>query len=152
MQTFLPYPDIFRCAKVLDYKRLGKQRVEAWQIYQVIQKTPNGPNKKVAWSNHPAVNMWRGYEDFLLRYGAAMCLEWKNRGYKDNMLSKFWNNINFHELIKLPIWLGDDYLHKSHQSNLLRKDYNYYKQFNWNVPINLEYFWPTKEIKYAKKL
>ena len=32
MQTFLPYPDMIKSAKALDYKRLGKQRVEAKQI------------------------------------------------------------------------------------------------------------------------
>ena len=26
MQTFLPYPDFFRSAEVLDVRRLGKQR------------------------------------------------------------------------------------------------------------------------------
>ena len=32
MQTFLPYPDFWVSAKMLDDKRLGKQRVEAMQI------------------------------------------------------------------------------------------------------------------------
>jgi hypothetical protein len=36
MQTFLPLPDFIESAKVLDYKRLGKQRVEAWQILKAI--------------------------------------------------------------------------------------------------------------------
>ena len=33
MQTFLPYADFKRSAESLDNKRLGKQRVEAMQIY-----------------------------------------------------------------------------------------------------------------------
>ena len=32
MQTFLPYPDFIASARVLDSKRLGKQRVEALQV------------------------------------------------------------------------------------------------------------------------
>ena len=32
MQTFLPYPDFARSARVLDRKRLGKQRVETLQV------------------------------------------------------------------------------------------------------------------------
>ena len=32
MQTFLPYPDFARSARCLDNRRLGKQRVESYQI------------------------------------------------------------------------------------------------------------------------
>ena len=37
VNTFLPYSDFKRCAKVLDYKRLGKQRVEAKQIIDILE-------------------------------------------------------------------------------------------------------------------
>ena len=37
MQTFLPYADFERSAKSLDYKRLGKQRVEAMQLIKAIE-------------------------------------------------------------------------------------------------------------------
>ena len=37
MQTFLPYPDFKKSASCLDYKRLGKQRVEGLQILNAIQ-------------------------------------------------------------------------------------------------------------------
>lgn len=36
MQTFLPYPNFIGSAKVLDSKRLGKQRVENLQIMQAL--------------------------------------------------------------------------------------------------------------------
>ena len=38
MQTFMPYPDIVKSVRCLDYKRLGKQRVEAMQTYNQITK------------------------------------------------------------------------------------------------------------------
>ena len=38
MQTFLPYKDIQKSVKCLDYRRLGKQRVEAMQILKQIQE------------------------------------------------------------------------------------------------------------------
>ncbi len=53
MQTFLPYPDFKRSAKVLDYRRLGKQRVEALQILKALQVENYG------WRNHPIVKMWK---------------------------------------------------------------------------------------------
>lgn len=36
MQIFVPFLDIKECAKVLDYKRLGKQRVEAITLIRII--------------------------------------------------------------------------------------------------------------------
>ena len=36
MQTFLPYPDFRQSAACLDYRRLGKQRVEGVQILKAI--------------------------------------------------------------------------------------------------------------------
>lgn len=38
MQTFLPYPSFIKSAQCLDNKRLGKQRVEAYQILQILTK------------------------------------------------------------------------------------------------------------------
>ena len=53
MQTFLPFPDYIQSARALDYKRLGKQRVEALQILNTLTGRSEG------WSQHPAVKMWR---------------------------------------------------------------------------------------------
>ena len=74
MQTFLPYSDYDQSAAVLDYRRLGKQRVEAKQIMFAL----SDPN--YGWQNHPAVRMWRGHEYQLAQYGIAICYEWRKRG------------------------------------------------------------------------
>lgn len=50
------------------------------------------------------------------------------------------------------IWLGNEFFHESHQSNLLRKDYAYYSQFNWNVPDDLPYIWPKGGKSYYYEL
>jgi hypothetical protein len=36
VQTFLPFPDFDRTARVLDDRRLGKQRVEALQVLRAL--------------------------------------------------------------------------------------------------------------------
>jgi len=36
MQTFLPYPDFAQSLRVLDSRRLGKQRLEAMQLLRAI--------------------------------------------------------------------------------------------------------------------
>lgn len=64
MQTFLPIADFEQSLKCLDYRRLGKQRVEAKQILNVL--SPDYDKK--GWRNHPAVLMWKGYEESLKYY------------------------------------------------------------------------------------
>jgi hypothetical protein len=56
MQTFLPFADFADSAASLDPRRLGKQRVEVLQIVRAITWP------KYGWRNHPAANMWRGFE------------------------------------------------------------------------------------------
>jgi hypothetical protein len=43
-----------------------------------------------------------------------------------------------------PSWLGDDAVHASHRSNLLRKDLRHYSRFGWTEPDDLEYVWPVR--------
>ena len=78
MQTFLPYPDFQQSLGALDYRRLGKQRVEAFQILNVLTNS----TIKLGWRNHPAVLMWKGYERGLWKYVQAMIFEARNRGIK----------------------------------------------------------------------
>lgn len=138
MQTFLPYKSFSESAKCLDNKRLGKQRVEAWQIYCSLTQADYG------WKNHPAVRMWRGYEKALLEYGYRVCREWISRGFNDSMKERFKVELfKFDkELVCEVPWLTDEFC-RSHQSNLLRKDPVWYGQFKWNVPDNLPYVWPV---------
>ena len=132
MQTFLPYPSFIESAHCLDYRRLGKQRVEARQILNALK---NGG----AWQNHPAVKMWRGYETALIFYGNCMITEWIFRGYNNSM-----EIIDIgHDEIICPPFVGSKEFHASHRSNLLRKDYDYYSKFGWKEPSDLEYVWPV---------
>ena len=112
MQTFLPYANFNRSARALDYKRLGKQRVEALQIHNIV----SGKRTTGGWVNHPAVKMWKGYANALAVYHNTMIDEWVERGYNNNMPKLPVGNV------QVPTWLGDERLHSSHRSNLLRKD------------------------------
>ena len=142
MQTFLPYPDFIRSAQVLDYRRLGKQRVEVLQLLKAL--IAGG-----GWSNHPACKMWRGHEQALVHYGFSIIEEWLSRGYKDAChdkmcvivgdLSEYWDP----DTVILPPWLGNEYFHAAHRSNLLRKDPVWYGQFGWTEPNDLPYVWPV---------
>lgn len=148
MQTFLPYDSFDQTAKCLDYRRLGKQRVEGWQIYNVLQRKKTG-EEEPAWGRHPAVLMWKGYENALLEYLFYIVEEWKARGYKHNM------KIPLPEgKIIYPKWLGNEDFHASHRSNLLRKNFEFYSKYKWKEKGDLPYIWPPEEeeITFLKTL
>lgn len=139
MQTFLPYPDFARSAATLDRARLGKQRVEVWQLLRALtDPTPRG------WARHPAALMWRGHTSMLALYGIAVCAQWIARGYRDTMTEKIVPYTLMGHM-QPPSWLGDPAFHASHRSNLLRKDPTHYAQFGWTEPPDLPYVWPVKE-------
>ena len=60
MQTFLPYESFEKSAQTLDWRRLGKQRVEGMQIINAItgKKRKDGKPYK-GWINHPCSVMWK---------------------------------------------------------------------------------------------
>lgn len=133
MQTFLPYADFEKSARCIDYRRLGKQRCEALQIYNII--TGNAISR--AWISHPCVCMWRGYPEALAAYMNACIQEWIKRGYVNNM-----EIIEVSSDYKKPSWIGDKDFHKSHQAALLFKNIEYYKKFKWEVKPAYNYIWP----------
>jgi hypothetical protein len=135
MQIFLPYPDIEQSARVLDTQRLMKQRVESYQILNTIQ------GKSEGWRSHPAVKMVKDYPAWLCLYSIKICQEARARGYVDNLLPHFEKEILTYPYIIQPHWLGS-YLHKTHQSNLIRKKPEFYSIKFPNIPDNLPYFWP----------
>lgn len=138
MQTFVPFGSNFhKNAKVLDYRRLGKQRVEAWQILNALH------GKSKGWVNHPATRMWRGYEGALAQYGATMCREWISRGYHDTMLDRFYPLMPG-PCDPWPHWLDWEEVTMSHKSNLIRKMPERYSAFWPTVPSDLPYFWPVQ--------
>lgn len=146
MQTFLPYEDFEASARVLDYRRLGKQRSEAKQILYILLDIPlNNKKPRKGWVNHTATRMWRGYDYYLCLYGISICKEWINRGYRDQQLPLFEDCLRKCKFKDKPYWLGDPEFHLSHQSNLVRKKPEHYRQYFPNVPDNLEYIWPISK-------
>ena len=139
MQTFLPYESFTKTAKVLDWRRLGKQRVEGMQIIQTIEKQ-NG------WKNHPIVKMWTPYVPALKQYTNIIITEWIGRGYNNNM--EFYDIDN----VEYPDWLGDERFHASHRANLLRKDFDWYSQFKWIENSESPYVWRDNEGWYEQQL
>ena len=151
MQSFLPRPDFSATAEVLDPRRLGKQRVETLQILRGLVVPGYG------WRHHPAVKMWTGYEEALVRYGLDICAAWVAGGRADTCAATLVRDLTagrgvsgvrtqaaLREAGELPPWLGDEELHRSHRSALLRKDPNWYGRY-FNDPPDLPYVWPASD-------
>ncbi|UMG93483.1 MSMEG_6728 family protein [Nocardioides sp. TF02-7] len=150
MQTFLPYADFERSARSLDPKRLGKQRVETIQVVRALTRPGYG------WANHPAALMWKGFEEALGRYGFTCCAVWTERGFGDTCAATIAADLRAagvtavrsqEELAAagaLPPWLGDEELHRSHRSALVRKDPDHYRPLFPDVPDHLPYVWPVR--------
>jgi hypothetical protein len=174
VNTFLVDSDYSKSAEQLDSRRLGKQRVEAYQILNLIEnirilseksgiiykqisdfqifvkqikkwytnqsfvyiltdkydpsskliqsedKKPIIPLEqrvvKLGFCNHPAVEMWYGYEDALKEYIDAHIREWIHRGYKNTM--KIYDvKTKIH-----PEWCGWSKIHENHKGALLGKE------------------------------
>jgi len=151
MQTFLPYADFERSARVLDLKRLGKQRVECIQVVRGLTRSDYG------WRHHPAVLMWRGFEEALARYSFTACEVWVERGFGDTCAATVRTDLadagvgvvrtqaELEQADLLPPWLGRPEFHRSHQSALVRKDPDFYRPVFPDVPDDLDYWWPVRK-------
>lgn len=153
MQTFLPYPDFERSARALDAKRLGKQRVETLQIVRALTR------ERYGWANHPAVLMWKGFEEALGRYGLTCCEVWLEKGFDDTCAATIALDLRVADVTEirseaelrragnLPSWLGEDDFHRGHQAALIRKDPDHYRPQFPDTPEDLPYVWPVRSPK-----
>jgi Pyrimidine dimer DNA glycosylase len=152
MQTFLPCPGFADSARVLDARRLGKQRVETIQVLRALTVPGYG------WRHHPAAAMWAGYEEALVRYGLEVCTVWCEMGRADTCattmaddltravgLRSVRSQVDLAEAGEIPPWLGEKAFHLSHMSALVRKDPEHYRRFFPDVPDNLPYVWPVSD-------
>jgi hypothetical protein len=151
MQTFLPYPEFTRTARSLDPLRLGKQRVETLQVLRGLTRPGYG------WRHHPAVKMWSGYEEALVRYGLDICAHWSAGGRADTCATSLMAELaagcgrdrvrTQAELAgagELPPWLGRPEFHLSHRAALLRKNPDIYRPLFGDLP-DLPYVWPGSD-------
>jgi hypothetical protein len=152
VQTFLPVPDFAATAALLDVRRLGKQRVETLQVLRGLTVPGYG------WRHHPAVAMWRGYAEALVRYGLEMCEVWSAGGRSDTCAVSLSRELagtcgirtaraqdDLAAAQELPPWIGDDAFHRSHRSALVRKDPAHYAHLFPDADPGLPYVWPSSD-------
>jgi hypothetical protein len=108
------------------------------------------------WANHPAVLMWKGFEEALGRYGFTCCQAWTELGFGDSCALTIATDLRAAGIDTvrtqaelaladaLPPWLGDEALHRSHRSALVRKDQAHYRPLFPDIPDDLPYVWPVR--------
>jgi len=138
MQTFVPEDTPERIAGTLDFRRLGKQRVEVLQILRALTGGSHG------WRTHPATVMWADNPGGLAHYGVTICDHWVELGYKDTCRDKI-AGIVTPDPDDLPWWWGHAQVMESHRSNLIRKDPGFYERLWPGTPRDLPYLWPRPD-------
>jgi len=148
MQTFLPYPDFKESFRVLDNKRLGKQRVETFQIINAILGRPRKDGRPYkGWINHPCSVMWKDHVPALQMYYNECIEVWVERGFKNTMQRE-----EYVGDIVLPDWIGYEEFHSSHRANLLRKDFDFYSKFGWTENPEDPYIWHDEKKLWYKQM
>lgn len=119
MNVFIPYENSSLTAHTLDNKRLNKQIIECYQMLSALR----GESK--AWLNHPATQMYKGFEYWL---------EWYAEVLKFEQLKRKGNNTNVFSLVEpeRPYFIGWSDLHKAHQARLFQKSNVMYPHFEKN--------------------
>lgn len=153
MQTFLTHgSDFVSTARILDNKRLGKQRVESLQILKCLSQGDSG-----GWRHHPAVKMWRGYENSLVLYSLAICDEWLDRGYADSCRDQIFDFYDDSVPSYDPPWLDSYSLLVTHRGRLFIKNRTEYPEWWRYSRLYLKhtccdgcnYWWPTHSYQGA---
>lgn len=144
MITFLPSTDFGECARMLDDKRLGGQRTEAWAILKWLRN----PKEYAKLVQAGYCQMWLGHEDALVMYLNEMLREWAHRGKVNDILQPGDPALGLHQTStpQMPPWLGSPELHACHRSALMAKLPEHYGQFGWKetgADYNGSYLWPV---------
>lgn len=111
MQVFIVGSPI-ETARVLDKRRLNKQIIECHQILDAL-------NGEKAWSNHPVVLQYRGYEDWLKLYTKVL-EEYCNSNY---------SVAEAIDSVMVPPPFHNEEFFNQMKRRLYTKDNNHYRQY-----------------------
>ena len=161
MKTFLPIrlatfkDSVYASLNALDNARLGKQRVETYQLYRILR----GIDGQSKWRFHPASIQWRGYHEALGLYLVASLEVWGSRLSKAGIpmsnermsenVKRFrigidpkTNEAYDWDTVSLPWWWSCDAIFNSDAASLYRKDKKHYADYKQYDEQYAEYVWP----------
>lgn len=145
MIVYMPEESVRDSVKALGHADLEQQFLDIIEILGIL--THGYPD------DHPAIEMWRGYEDALFEYLLETKEELANRGiYKSSDWDNAFKIYNEFPIagIEWPEWMDNHLLHKSHRQRLFLNDPDEYDKYSWDAidPMILCHnecyvLWPT---------
>ena len=164
VNVFITSTNLEECARNLDYRRLGKQRLECIEIIEGD-----------SWKNHPCYLMWKNNKEALKIYFNHILREWISRGFQNSLAfysideskAQFYDitydentylttisnpKINENSIL-FPKWFCWKPLILSQRASLLRKDEVYYSsKFEKTIFFQTGYLWMnTLETDFYEK-
>ncbi len=108
--VLMPYGSYQKCASCFVIQDLKLMRAVVLRVLQYLSRNNRRPNR--------SAELWRGYEQSLIRYGIAIAIELRSRGCKDSSLEKL--RLQFQDgTFAKPEWVFWPKLQESHQAYLL---------------------------------
>jgi len=143
--TFILDQDLVASFKLLDDRRLGKQRVEAHQIINAIE------GKSKGWTSHPITKGWSKHVDALKVYFNLCVMEWEGRG-RNNSMPLY--DVPMDGSVVFPWWVVNLPVIYSHQASLLRKEPSFYSEllFPPEEYKSVGYLWPNDDVRDKMEL
>lgn len=112
--TWMPYSSYRKCAACFSDIDLKQMRVHILRVLQYLGRDDRNHRQKAA-------ELWRGFEQSLIRYGIAIALECKQRGFSDTSVLKL--RLKYRSgNSKKPDWVFWSDLQQSHRAYLLLRD------------------------------
>jgi hypothetical protein len=112
--TWMPYSSYRKCATCFMDDDL---KVMRGIVLRVLKYLDRGPTRHT----NRAAELWRGHTQSLIRYGIAIALECRQRGFRDTSLAILRAKYQ-HGHSEKPQWVYWPALHESHQAYLLLRD------------------------------
>jgi len=152
MQIWMPYYDLEESARVLHPSHLKRSYFTARWLVKYTGRATGSAN----WAKHSAQRLIAQYGqnvDFLRKYRDILEYEWvSSRALPAHEIGKDYLYVIPYAWTQRPVanprWFGNNYFHDSHKSALLALDYIYYGRMDWDVPLEIDLWWPeTAEYK-----
>ncbi len=112
--TWMPYSSYRKCAACFSDSDLKHMRVNVLRVLQYLERGSHSHRQRAA-------ELWRGFEQSLIRYGIAIALECHQRGFSDKSLLTLRSKYRAGNG-KKPDWVYWTDLQHSHRAYLLLRD------------------------------
>ncbi|MFA5344717.1 MAG: pyrimidine dimer DNA glycosylase/endonuclease V [Candidatus Omnitrophota bacterium] len=112
--TWMPYSSYRKCAACFEDSDLKHMRVNILRTLRYLERNSRP-------TRHKAVELWRGFEQSLIRYGIAIALECRQRGFSDTSLVTLRSKYR-HGYSQKPDWVYWTDLQESHRAYLLLRN------------------------------